>query len=194
VTSRRDSSSCYRCLRRATPISRRVSCSGPPLPMGKFLSFSHTHVLRVFAISMMMMSFICSLETKTTFDAYAHSLIVSVQDPCASLSIYSVFDRPHSFLQAFNSCVFHSCLFVSISSYKCFLYFVSARTNTRHHHDSGGLLLASSFLSIQSVRCLESDLEVSDNGDPLNGIICRSVRHSRTTVKERLRKPVREIE
>ena len=39
---------------------RRVSSSGPPLPLGDF-SFSRTHVFRVFAVS--------------TFDVYAHSLI-----------------------------------------------------------------------------------------------------------------------
>ena len=48
------------------------------------------------------------------------------------------------------------------------------------------------YVSVQSVRCLESDLEVSDNGDPLTGLFV--VSHSLTTVKERLRKPVREIE
>jgi hypothetical protein len=87
--------------------------------MGKFLSFSHTHIFRVFAIS--------------TFDVYAHSLIGSVHDPYASFSIFCFCPRPpHSFTHLIpaNFTPVFLCLYPRISVFY-----------------SGGLLLASSFLS-----------------------------------------------
>jgi hypothetical protein len=116
-TSGRDSFSDCRGLRRATPISRRSKFYGPPLPLGRFLSFSLPHVFRAFAVS--------------TFDVYAQSRIGSEHDLYASTSLFCFRPPPPPFSPHF--------IFAYSSPFFLFLY-------PRLRAVYSGLLLASSFL------------------------------------------------